>query len=129
VWCDTPPGVPAPPGHKWHRNKSLYDLKQDPRAWKIVLTRSLLTLGFTPSTADPCLYVLITPTGERIFMNTYVDDLFLVANPSEAKDGIIAGLAKAFAITNLGFMTIPLGMEIIKKRTTDSILITQSKLA
>jgi hypothetical protein len=129
VWCDPSPGICVPTGHKLRLNKALYGLKLAPRAWNIVLTRTLLTLGFTPSTADPCLYLLITPSGERIFMNTYEDDLFLDANPSQAKDAIIAGLAKAFAIINLGIMTNPLGMEITWNPTTGSILITQSKLA
>jgi hypothetical protein len=67
--------------------------------------------------------------GERIYMNTYVDDLFLAANPSQAKDSIIAELSKAFAITNLGIMTNPLGIGITRNPTTGSILMTQSKLA
>jgi hypothetical protein len=129
VWCDPPPRVSVPPGHKFRLNKALYGLKQAPRAWNIVLTKTLLTLGFTPSTADPCLYLLITPSGERIFMNTYVDDLFLAANPSQDKDDIIAGLAKSFAITNLGILTNPQGMEITRNPTTGSILMTQSKLS
>jgi hypothetical protein len=70
-----------------------------------------------------------TPSGERIHMSTYVDDLFLAANPSQAKDTIIAGLSKAFAITNLGIMTNPLVIEIARNPTTGSILMTQSKLA
>jgi hypothetical protein len=107
VWCNPPLGVNVPPGHKLRLNKAMYGLKQAPKAWNIVLTKTLLTLGFVPSTADPCLYVLITPSGERFDMNTYVDDLFLAANPSQAKDSIIAGLAKDFAITNLGIMTNP----------------------
>jgi hypothetical protein len=69
VWCDPPPGVSIPPGHKLRLNKALYGLKQAPRACNIVLTNNLLTLGFTPSTADPCRYLLITPTRERT-MNT-----------------------------------------------------------
>jgi hypothetical protein len=129
VWCDPPLDVRALPGQKWRLNKAMYGLKQAPRAWNIFLTRTLLTLGFTPSTADPCLYVLITPTGERIFMNTYVDDMFLAANPSQAKDDIIADLANAFTITNLGIVTNPLGMEITRNPTTGSNLITESKLA
>jgi hypothetical protein len=55
--------------------------------------------------------------------------IFLAAKPSQAMDDIIAGLAKAFAITNPGIMTNPLGMEITRNPTTGSILITQSKLA
>jgi hypothetical protein len=85
VWCDPPPGVFVPSGHKLRLNKALYGLKQAPRTWNIVLTRTLLTLGFTPSIADPCLDLLITPSRERIFMNTYVDDLFLAANPLKTR--------------------------------------------
>ena len=62
-------------------------------------------------------------------MNTYVDDLFLAANPSLEKDTIIARLSKAFAITNLGIMTNPLGMEITRNPSTGSILMTQCKLS
>jgi hypothetical protein len=47
-----------------------------------MLTNTLLSLGFTPTTTDPYLYIHITPAGERIYMNTYVEDLFLAANPS-----------------------------------------------
>jgi hypothetical protein len=125
----TPPQVALSPGHKLRINKALYGLKQAPRAWNIVLTKTLLTLGFLPFTADPCLYVMVTPSVERIYMNTYVDNLFLAANPSQARDTFIAGLSKAFAITNLGIMTNPLGMEITRNPTTSSILTTQSKLA
>jgi hypothetical protein len=129
LWCDPPLGVTVPPGHKLCLNKSMYGLKQAPRAWNIVLTKTLLTLGFVPSIADPCLYILITPSRERIYMNTYVDDLFHAANPSQAKDSIIAGLSKAFAITNLGIIKKILGIEITRNPTTGSILMTRSKLA
>jgi hypothetical protein len=61
VWCDPPPGSTIPLGHKF-LNKALYGLKEAPRAWNIVLPKTLLTLGFLPSTADPCLYVMVTPS-------------------------------------------------------------------
>jgi hypothetical protein len=53
VWCEPPPGSTIPRGHKLRLNKVLYGLIQAPRAWNIVLTKTLLTLGFLPSTADP----------------------------------------------------------------------------
>jgi hypothetical protein len=62
-------------------------------------------------------------------MNTYVDDLFLEANQSQVKDDVIAGLAKAFAITNLGLLTYSLGIEVTRNTDTGSILLTQHKLA
>jgi hypothetical protein len=129
VWCDPPPGVSVPPGHKWGLKRALFGLKQAPRAWNLVLKKNLLRLGFTPSTSDPCLYILITSSGERIFMNTYVDDLFLAANPSTAKDDIISGLSSSFAITNLGVMSNPLSIEVITNPITGSVLLCQSRLA
>jgi hypothetical protein len=71
----------------------------------------------------------MNPTGERIFMNTYVDGLFLAANPSQAKDDISTGLSNAFAITNLGIMSNSLGIEVTRYLTTCSVLLSQSKLA
>jgi hypothetical protein len=62
-------------------------------------------------------------------MNTYVDDLFLAANPSKAKDDIISGLSSSFAITNLGIMSNPLGIEVITNPITGSVLLYRSKLA
>ncbi len=66
VWCDPPPGSTIAPGHKLRLKKALYGLKQAPRAWNQVLTKTLISLGFTPSSADPCLYTMVTPSGERI---------------------------------------------------------------
>jgi hypothetical protein len=120
---------PAPPGHKWRLRRALYVLKQAPMARNLVLTKTLLKLGFTPSTADPCLFILITPTGESIFINTYVDDLYLATNPSQAKDDIITGLSNSFAITNLGIMNNPLGIEVTRNPTTGNVLLSQSKKA
>lgn len=38
-------------------NKSLYGLKQSPRCWNKVLTEFMKSIGFTQSSADPCIYV------------------------------------------------------------------------
>jgi hypothetical protein len=51
------------------------------------------------------------PGGQKIWCNTYVDDLFLAANPGPIKDKIIAEL-KAFEIKDLGILRRPLGMEL-----------------
>jgi hypothetical protein len=52
------------------------------------------------------------PNGHKIWCNTYVDDLFLAANPGPIKDKIISQLEKAVEIKDLGIMTRPLGMEL-----------------
>jgi hypothetical protein len=52
------------------------------------------------------------PDGQKIWCNTYVDDLFLAANPGPTKYRIIAQLEEAFEIKDLGIMSRPLGMEL-----------------
>jgi hypothetical protein len=52
------------------------------------------------------------PDGQKIWCNTYVDDMFLAANPGPIKKKIISQLEAAFEIKDLGIMTRPLGMEL-----------------
>ena len=39
--------------------KSLYGLKQSPRCWNIVFKEFMLSLGFVPSVADPCVFIRV----------------------------------------------------------------------
>jgi hypothetical protein len=50
--------------------------------------------------------------GQKVWCSTYVDDLFLAANPGPIKDNIIYQLEEAFEIRDLGIMTRPLDMEL-----------------
>jgi hypothetical protein len=76
------------------------------------LKATMLSIGFEVSTSDQCLYVMNLPDGQQVWCNTYVDDLFLAANPGPIKDKIIKQLQDAFEIKNLGIMSRPLGMEL-----------------
>jgi hypothetical protein len=112
VWISEPPGVVGIPGHASKLHKALYGLKQAPRAWAQKLKATLIRIGFAQSTPDQCLYVMTLPNGQKIWCNTYVDDLFLAANPGPIKDRIIAELKAAFEIKDLGILSRPLGMEL-----------------
>jgi hypothetical protein len=72
----------------------------------------MINIGFEVSTSDQCLYVMNLPDGHQIWCNTYIDDLFLAANPGPIKDKIISQLEEAFEIKDLGIMTRPLGMKL-----------------
>jgi hypothetical protein len=112
VWVSEPPGMVATPGFAFKLHKALYGLKQAPRAWAMKLKATMINIGFEVSTSDQCLYVMHLPDGQKIWCNTYVDDLFLAANPGPIKDKIISQLKAAFEIKDLGIMTRPLGMEL-----------------
>jgi hypothetical protein len=112
VWISEPPGVVGIPGYAYKLHKALYGLKQAPRARAQNLKATLFRIVFAQSISDQCLYVMTLPNGQKIWCNTYIDDLFLAANPGPIKDRIIAELKAAFEIKDLGIRSRPLGMEL-----------------
>jgi len=58
IWVQVPPGS-CPPGDDglYVLVRSLYGLKQAPRQWNNMINEYLLSLGFTPTEADPCIYL------------------------------------------------------------------------
>ncbi|CAI7921913.1 unnamed protein product, partial [Closterium sp. NIES-53] len=59
IWLRRPPGFTGsfPPGTQWSLRRPVYDLRQAPREWHDTLRTTLAALGFTPSTADPSLFL------------------------------------------------------------------------
>jgi hypothetical protein len=73
----------AKPGEYWLLNKTLYGLRRSPKHWYDMASSSLLEMGLTQSTHDPCLFhgVPSSPThpaqpGDApITIGLYVDDM------------------------------------------------------
>ncbi len=57
IWMELPEGYNPNPNQVCKLRKALYGLKQAPRAWHLKLKSVLLELEFTPTLADPALYV------------------------------------------------------------------------
>jgi hypothetical protein len=103
--------------------KSLYGLKQEPRAWYGIIDIFLMSLGFTKSKEDSNLYYKVVDGGPVILL-LYVDDLFLTGDEkliteSEEK------LATKFEMKDLGMMHYFLGLEVWQK--LDEIFLNQGK--
>lgn len=64
--------------HMWRLKKSLYGLKQTPRAWYERIDNYLMKLGFIRSEANPNLYFKVEKDMPLILV-LYVDDLFLTS--------------------------------------------------
>ncbi|KAJ9541946.1 hypothetical protein OSB04_028452 [Centaurea solstitialis] len=81
VYMSQPPGYVNPdfPNHLCHLRKSLYSLKQAPRAWYMELATYLLELGFRKSLADPSLFIY-NRDGIISYFLVYVDDIVLTGN-------------------------------------------------
>ncbi|MCP4492594.1 MAG: DDE-type integrase/transposase/recombinase [Gammaproteobacteria bacterium] len=126
VYMKQPPGYEdvSNPNAVCRLIKSLYGLKQSPRAWNLALHEHLLKTGFKQSSSDPCIYVYETATSEWLLLAIYVDDILIVA-PSEAKmQWVKARLAARFKIKDLGRAHHLLGMKI--RRNEAGILMTQT---
>jgi hypothetical protein len=78
VYIEQPQGfeVEYKKSHVCRLKKSLYGLKQSPRAWYGRIDSFLKSLGFTKSKADSNLYFKIMDN-EPVILLLYVDDFFL----------------------------------------------------
>ena len=78
MYIEQPQGfeVHGKESHVCRLKKTLYRLKQAPRAWYSRIDTYLQQLGFQKSEADPNLYFIVVDEDPPILV-LYVDDLFI----------------------------------------------------
>jgi hypothetical protein len=107
-------------------HKSLYGLKQSPRAWNQKLDAFLKNIQFMKSEADHSLYV--AQVGDvKFFIVVYVDDLILVCNNQNKLLQIKEELNQKFEMKDLGELHFFLGMEVERNRDERFLRINQIK--
>ncbi|CAI7880219.1 unnamed protein product [Closterium sp. NIES-53] len=86
IWLRRPPGFTGsfPAGTQWSLRRPVYGLRQAPREWHNTLRTTLTALGFTPSTADPSLFLRTDTTLTPFYVLVYVDDLVFATADTEA---------------------------------------------
>jgi Reverse transcriptase (RNA-dependent DNA polymerase) len=112
VFMSQPPGFldQSKPDYVCLLSKSLYGLKQSPRAWFQKLSQSLLEFGFIASNYDPSLFLCHT-NGQIIILLIYVDDIILTASDPKLTQTCLTFLQSRFAIKDLGSLSYFLGIE------------------
>jgi Reverse transcriptase (RNA-dependent DNA polymerase) len=108
-----------PPGHKRENmsnlvcrlNKSIYGLKQSPKAWYGKLSQFLLSCNFKISWADTSLFIKYNENGITIVL-VYVDDIIITGNSQSEIDAIKSCLKQKFDIKDLGKIKYFLGIKI-----------------
>ena len=80
-------------------HKSLYDLKQAPRAWFERFTFHLLHLGFQASFADSSLFIFQSKS-TLIYLLLYVDDIIIIGKSSISVKNTNECLDPQFQISN-----------------------------
>lgn len=109
--------------------RSLYGLKQASNAWFNELDREMLSLGFTQSKIEPCLYqkLLGDRDRDRIVIVIYVDDIFIFCSDihKKEKEKLKTELLKKFKVKDLGHARHVLGMRL--RRDENNIYLDQEQ--
>lgn len=105
--------------------KSLYGLKQSPRAWFKRFTKVIKGYGYIQSQADHTLFYKRSRDGKISILIVYVDDIILTGDDLEGIRGLKKQLSQDFEIKDLGELKYFLGMEFARSR--EGIFVNQRK--
>ena len=110
---DLPPGFEKGNKRKTCKlKKSLYGLKQSPRAWFERFTKSIKIYGFTQGQADHTMVFKHSAGGKIIVLIVYVDGIILMGDNIEEQEQVNKVLAKEFEIKELDQLRHFLKMEV-----------------
>ena len=101
---------PAHPNHVCKLHRSIYVLKQAPRAWFSCFSSYLVTMGFVASKSDTSLFLQWVRT-DLLLVLIYVNDIIITGNDSRAVIHLIQELGREFSLKDLSHCTI-LGHEV-----------------
>src|SRR5205807_9116357 len=104
--------------------KSIYGLKQSPRAWYGRIYNFFIANGFRRSEFDHSLFINYE---RQVILLLYVDDLVLAAPSQDQIGWIRRRLHAEFEMTDLGELRTFLGLEIKRNRTLRTLHLSQSK--
>jgi hypothetical protein len=102
VYCSQPTGFvdPAQPNCICLLNKSLYGLKQVPRAWYSRFATYITSLGFVEAKSNTSLFIFRRGT-DMVYLLLYVDDIVLTASSTALLQQTISALKQKFAMKDL----------------------------
>lgn len=118
-----------PPGFETSENankvcklkKSLYGLKQSPRAWFDRFTKVVRMFGYIQCQSDHTMFLKQSPSGKKAILIVYVDDIVLTGDHEEEIKRLKSLLAKEFEIKDLGNLKYFLGMEVARSKKGISV--------
>lgn len=109
------------PDYVCQLKRSLYGLRQAPRAWYEKLKHYLLKFGFIHSTSNHSLFYM-RKNGKLLLILVYVDDILLIGDDPTLISKLIQNLATVFALKTLGTVTYFLGIQVTKTDSNAYIL-------
>ena len=127
VYMDLPPGCMIPEVHcrkVCKLKKSLFGLKQSPRAWFGRFTKSMGSFGYHQSNSDHTLF-LKKQHGKITTLIVYVDDMVVIGNDPNERKALQSYLSSKFEMKDLGHLKYFLGIE--ESRSDKGIFLPQRK--
>ncbi|KAJ9550922.1 hypothetical protein OSB04_014967 [Centaurea solstitialis] len=126
VYMDIPPGFDTNQtmGKVCKLKKSLYGLKQSPRAWFDRFRRAMVSMGYRQTNGDHTLFFQHN-RGHTTMLAVYVDDMIITGDDEREIAQLKMRLAKEFEVKDLGLLKYFLGIEIA--RGADGIVLSQRK--
>ncbi|CAI7754653.1 unnamed protein product [Closterium sp. NIES-54] len=130
IWLRRSPGFTESfsVGTQWSLRRPIYGLRQAPREWHDTVRTTLAALWFTPSTADPSLFLRTDTLLPPFYVLVYVDDLVFATADTEALALVKSELQKRHTCTDLGELRSYLGLHITRDRARCTITLTQSHM-
>ena len=110
LYMKAPKGLNLPKGHVLKIKKGLYGAKQAARLWWLHFTNYLVSIGFKPNPADPCL-MMRAQAGKLLLVPLYVDDCPIFGTDDRVIDEFLVEVKKKFKIKTAD-MDFVLGMEL-----------------
>lgn len=126
VYMEQPPGFVAQGenGNVCHLRKSLYGLKQSPRAWFSKFSKAIEDFGMSKSKLDHSVFYKSSPIGS-ILLVVYVDDIVITGSDEMGILSLKSFLHSQFHTKDLGALQYFLGIEVIRRKR--GILLSQRK--
>jgi len=126
VYMELPPGFSKPEinGKVCRLKKSLYGLKQSPRAWFDRFRRALCGMGYKQCNEDHTVFY--RHSGRRIaLLAVYVDDIIITGDDEVEIKRMTENLSKECEVKDLGQLKYFLGIEVA--RSPKGIVLSQRK--
>ena len=100
--------------------KSIYRLKQSPRAWFNQFTKTIKQMGYKQAQTDHTLFYK-HKDGKITILIVYVDNIILTRHDKHAMEDLKEKLEREFEIKDFGSMRYLLSMEVARNQQDISV--------